>query len=187
MKSKTVFLKTNRHHTSAGLQHLYTLTGIEFKNIFEENFDSLRAYIYYKSADEELATDIAQECFLKLWEKKDAVASTNINGLLYKMAHDLFINSYHRQKRTEIVFKNISYNKTVEYSPEELLLFEQLQEKYEHLVSAMPEKQRTVFLMSRIDGLMNKEIAERLGLSVKAVEKRMKNALQYLKSALIIS
>lgn len=160
-----------------------TLTGQEFKNIFEENFDSLRAYIYYKSADEELATDIAQECFLKLWEKKEKIRLSQVRGLLFKMAYDLFINNFYHQKRTKLLFQNISFDEQ-DYSPEEILSFEQLQEKYEALIIKMPEKQRVVFLMSRIDGLMYKEIAERLNLSVKAVEKRMKNALVFLRTSL---
>ncbi|MEA1899112.1 MAG: sigma factor-like helix-turn-helix DNA-binding protein [Bacteroidota bacterium] len=48
----------------------------------------------------------------------------------------------------------------------------------------MPEKQRIVFLMSRQEGLKYIEIAERLNLSVKAVEKRMNLALTYLKKAI---
>jgi RNA polymerase sigma-70 factor (ECF subfamily) len=48
----------------------------------------------------------------------------------------------------------------------------------------MPEKQRTVFLMNRIDELKYKEIADQLGLSVKAIEKRMSQALEHLKTHL---
>jgi DNA-directed RNA polymerase specialized sigma24 family protein len=48
----------------------------------------------------------------------------------------------------------------------------------------MPEKQRTVFLMNRIDELKYKEIADHLGLSVKAIEKRMSQALDHLKTHL---
>jgi len=48
-------------------------------------------------------------------------------------------------------------------------------------LESMPEKQRTVFLMNRIDELKYKEIADHLGLSVKAIEKRMSQALEHLK------
>ena len=44
----------------------------------------------------------------------------------------------------------------------------------------MPENQRTVFLMSRVDNLKYAEIAEMTGISVKAVEKRMHKALEFL-------
>ena len=160
------------------------MTKEEFKEIFEQNFNEIRSYIFYRCGDEDLATDIAQDCFLKLWEKKDKIRLRQVRGLLFKMASDLFINTFHHQKRTKLLFQNISFEEQ-DHSPEEILSFEQLKEKYEALIIKMPEKQRVVFLMSRIDGLMYKEIAERLDLSVKAVEKRMKNALDFLRTSLL--
>jgi len=160
------------------------LTPEEFKNIFDANFDEIRNYIFYRCGDKELATDIAQECFLKLWEKREKIRLIHLKGLLYKMASDLFINHFHHQKRTKLLFQNITFQEQ-DYSPEELLSFDQLKEKYETLILEMPDRERTVFLMSRIDGLMYKEIANRLGLSVKAVEKRMKNALNFIRTSLI--
>ena len=82
-------------------------------------------------------------------------------------------------------FKNISFEDQ-DYSPEELLAFDQLKEKYESLLLKLPDKQRVVFLLSRIDELKYHEIASRLNISVKAVEKRMKNALNLLRNELII-
>jgi RNA polymerase sigma factor (sigma-70 family) len=69
-------------------------------------------------------------------------------------------------------------------SPEEQLIFEELKNRYETALTNLPEKQRTVFLMSRMEELKYHEIAERCGLSVKAVEKRMNLALSYLKQAI---
>jgi len=51
-------------------------------------------------------------------------------------------------------------------------------------LACLSEKQRTVFLMSRMEGMKYHEIAERLKLSVKAVEKRMTITLTYLKKVL---
>ena len=71
-----------------------------------------------------------------------------------------------------------------DYSPEEMLMFEELQKNYEKALLQLPEKQRIVFLMSRIDQMKYHEIAERLGLSVKAVEKRMTLALAYFRKVI---
>ena len=68
-------------------------------------------------------------------------------------------------------------------SPHDLMRYKELLQNYERALENLPEKQRTVFLLSRMDGMKYSEIAETLGLSVKAVEKRMKNALQYLRNA----
>jgi RNA polymerase sigma-70 factor (ECF subfamily) len=50
-------------------------------------------------------------------------------------------------------------------------------EKVERVIANLPEKQREVFVMSRIEKLKYKEISEKLNISVKAIEKRMRNAL----------
>lgn len=160
------------------------MTSEEFKTIFEQHFDQVRSYVFYRCRDEELATDIAQDCFLKIWEKRDSIDIGKVRGLLYKMASDLFINRFHSDKRSRRLFEKINFD-DVDYSPEEILSFEQLKEKYERLIEEMPENQRVVFLMSRIEELQYKEIAERLGLSIKAVEKRMGIALKYLRTSLM--
>lgn len=160
------------------------MTKEEFKIIFNAHFDEIRNYIVYRCDDKELATDITQECYMKLWEKRNNIILSQVKGLLYKMASDLFINSYHQKKRAQNIFNTIKFDHE-DYSPEEIFVFEQLKNKYEILIEKMPENQRIVFLMSRIDGFQYKEIAERLGLGVKAVEKRMGIALNYLRQALI--
>lgn len=155
------------------------MTREEFKDIFNQHFDSVRNYIYYRSGDAETATDIAQEAFLRVWEKQPPDTS-HITGLLFKIANDQFISLYRRQK-VMTRFRLNSRPDHHEKSPEESLLFEELKDRYEIALASLPEKQRTVFLMSRIDELKYHEIAERCGLSVKAVEKRMNLALLHLK------
>lgn len=159
------------------------MTREQFKDLFDDHFDSVRNYIYYRSGDAQSATDIAQETFLRIWEKHQSSDHKNITGLLFKIAGDQFISQYRRQK----VFSRFRLNTKPEIqgrSPEEQMIFEELKESYETALANLPEKQRTVFLMSRMEQLKYNEIAERLGLSVKAVEKRMNLALAFLKQAL---
>lgn len=159
------------------------MTKEQFKEIFDAHFDGVRNYIYYRCGDPELATDIAQETFMKVWEKQPSTKEGKIKGLLYKIAGDTFISNY-RKQQTALNFKlNIKPELTGE-TPEDRLHFEELSNRYDRALAALPEKQRTVFLMSRIDNLKYKEISENLGISVKAVEKRMGLALDYLKKAL---
>ena len=68
-----------------------------------------------------------------------------------------------------------------EQSPQYALEEKEFKEQLENIIASMPEKQRDVFLMNRIDELTYKEIADRLELSVKAVEKRMHGALSFLR------
>lgn len=158
------------------------MTKESFKELFDTYFDSVRNYIFYRSGDTELATDIAQETFMKIWEKKFENIG-KIKALLFKIAGDLFINQY-RKQQTSIKFKRSIEMNEDEYTPEEELEYNELKRKYEKALSSLPEKQRMVFLMSRYDGLKYQEISERLKISVKTVEKRMSKTLSYMREHL---
>ncbi len=159
------------------------MTKEEFKQLFDQHFAQVRSYVFFRSGNTELATDIAQETFLKIWEKQNRLQPERIKGLLYKIANDLFVSHYRKEKRSFEFFSHYVMT-DVSYSPEEVMAFEQLKENYKLALEEMPEKQRTVFLMSRVENLKYSEIAEMVGISVKAVEKRMKLALEYLRKNL---
>ena len=159
------------------------MTQQEFKKLFENHFAQVRKTIFYRSGNAEVATDIAQETFLKIWEKQNSIQSDKIKGLLYKIAGDLFVSHYRKEKRSFEFFNNYIFD-TESQSPEEEMAFDQLKESYKNALDKMNEKYRTVFLLSRAENLKYTEIAEMLGISVKAVEKRMKNALEHLRNLL---
>ena len=155
------------------------MTKQEFKNIYNEYFDVIRNYVYYRSGDTELATDITQETFIKVWEKQFETKSGQIKSLLYKIAGDIFVNPIRHKKIEEdnvyeLKFRLTQADNKSEGDPEK-------KRKFEKALAKIPHKQRTVFLMNKIDGLTYKEIAEDLNLSRKAVEKRMSQALKTLK------
>jgi len=158
------------------------LTREEFKKIFDTHFTDVRNYIYYRAGDQELATDVAQETFIRLWEKNSELVTDNLKALLYKIASDLLITQL-RKRNVILRYKGRVVEEQYSESPHDLMRYKELLQNYERALENLPEKQRTVFLLSRMDGMKYSEIAETLGLSVKAVEKRMKNALQYLRNA----
>lgn len=147
------------------------------------HFAAIRNYVFFRSGDTEVATDIAQETFLKIWEKQHSIHPESVKGLLYKIAGDLFVSHYRKQKRSFNFFNHFVLEEDGQ-TPEEILAYEQLKGDYQKALEKLPEKQRTVFLMSRVENMKYTEIAEALGLSVKAVEKRMGLALNHLRTFL---
>lgn len=155
----------------------------EFSGLFERYFEQIKRFVYYKTGEEEIASDIAQDVFLKVWERRKNIKQDTAEALLYTMANRLFISRWRKQK-VAIKFMERAVPITAEVlSPELSYVYEETKKNYEKILSAMPEECRTVFLMSRIDELKYKEIATCLAISVKTVEKRMSKALSLLRDA----
>ena len=96
------------------------------------------------------------------------------------MATDEFINHWRKKKR-EREFANEHFeikSGEAENENEEIIKY---RKKMQLILSGLGEKQRSVFLMNKMDGLTISEIANYLGLSIKAVEKRMTQAWKYIK------
>ncbi len=159
------------------------MTKEQFKSIFDLYFDDIRRYLYYRSGDTVLSTDLAQDTFLRIWEKQLELEPGKDTGLLYKIAGDLFLSHFRREKLGANILQQVQFEQPGR-TPEEELQFAEMKERYEKAVAKLPEKQRIVFLMSRMEGFTYQEIATRLSLSTKAIEKRMTGALSVLKKAL---
>lgn len=160
------------------------MTKEEFENIYNQYFDTIRKYVYYKSGNSDLATEIAQEVFVKVWEKQFDFKSKKIVPLLYKIARDQFINHTRREHVKQEYLKDFKLNFR-EGITENIIEYKELKETYENALAKLSEKQREVFLMSRLETLTYKEIALRLDITVKAVEKRMSITLSELKKKLL--
>ena len=83
------------------------MTAKDFKMIYDAHFDDLRRYLIYRSGDQDLSGDIAQNVFMKVWVKKIVIAKGNIKSLLFKIATDEFIN-HTRKKKVEKEYRDLS-------------------------------------------------------------------------------
>ena len=160
------------------------MTKEQFKILFDLYFDDIRRYLYYRCGDTTVSTDLAQDTFMRIWEKQMNLQPEKDTGLLYKIAGDLFVSHMRREKLRREAPEMIRFEQR-DSSPEDELQYGELREKYEKVLLKLPENQRVVFLMSRTEELTYQEIATRLSLSVKAVEKRMSGALSRLRKELI--
>ena len=152
-----------------------------FEEIFNKHSQTLRNYIYYKCGSKQQAEDIVQESYIKLWDNCDKIIFEKAKSFLYTVANNRFFNEVaHKKVVLEHHRKNIASDRTNE-TPQFILEEEEFHQKLKKVIADLPEKQREVFLLSRIDKKKYTEIAEITGISVKAVEKRMSKALLILK------
>ena len=153
-----------------------TDTNIIFEAIYNAHAKDIRRFLFYKTQDLDKAEDILQEVFIKLWENCNNVDYDKVKSYIYSIANNIFLNEVKHQK---VVQNYGKYNKreSTNESPEFIMLEKEFMEKLESTIANLPEKQREVFLMNRIEKKKYKEIALHLNISLKAVEKRMHQAL----------
>lgn len=147
-----------------------------FESIFNSNAETLRNFIYYKCGNEQQAEDIVQEAFIKLWNNCAKVIFTKAKSFLYTVANNMFLNEVAHEK-VVLKYKQQSKEKISNETPEYILREKEFHDKLQRTIANLPDGQREVFLLNRIDKKTYNEIAEIIGLSVKAVEKRMHKAL----------
>ena len=147
-----------------------------FEALYNTYAKEIRRFLFYKTQDIDKSEDILQDVFIKLWENCNKVDSNKVKSYVYRIATNMFLNE---KKHENVVLKYNNNNGKFDTneSPEYILLEKEFMEKLENTISALPEKQREVFLLNRIEKKKYKEIALLLDISVKAVEKRMHQAL----------
>ena len=150
-----------------------------YSEVFRSHSRTVFNYIYYKYGNEEKAHDAVQEAFVKLWENCKKVAPEKAKAFVYKVANNLYLNVLKAEK-VRLKYRDPGANVTRE-NPEFLMEEQEFKGKLEAALAALPENQRTTFLLNRIDGKKYKEIAEMEGVSIKAIEKRMHLALKSLR------
>ena len=151
-----------------------------FSTIFKDTSKTVFNYIYYKYGNEEKAHDAVQEAFVKLWENCAKVAPEKAKAYVYTIANNLYLNVLKAEK-VRMKHAERHSNDIDKESPEYKLEEKQFQKKLDDALNALPENQRTTFLLNRVDGKKYAEIAELEGVSVKAIEKRMHLALRSLR------
>lgn len=160
----------------------YSLSEISwFREIFDLYYESIRSFAYFKTGDAAFADDVVQETFLKVWSFRSKIHGDRVKPLLYTIAGNIIKNQF---KHLQVVYrfeKQSASTETAE-SADSHLLSEEFNQKLQRALAQIPEGPRMVFLMNRIEGLTYSEIAERLNLSVKAIEKRMSEAIKVLRS-----
>ena len=152
-----------------------------FSNFFRKNANALRNFLFYKFGNLNEAEDITQEAFIKLWQNCADVPIEKAKSYLYTVANNSTLNVIAHQKVVLNYQKNNSLNDRSNESPEFLLEEDQFKNKLLTAIERLNETQRVAFLMHRIDGKKYMQIAEELGISVKAVEKRIHLALAELR------
>lgn len=166
------------------------------ERLYYEYAPRMVAFASRMLGDGKIAEDLVQDVFIRLWEKYQGKETENWHPLIFTMTRNRCLD--HLKK---LNYKNSSLNINIGITPQEEMLFledfsgdksvteenlmaAELNREIESIVATLSPRCREVFMMSRLNGMQNKEIAKALGITEKAVEKNMTKALKVLRAKL---
>jgi RNA polymerase sigma-70 factor, ECF subfamily len=124
-----------------------------------------------------------QSMFLKLWEKRERVTvQSSVKAYLYKCVHNDSLNYLKHLKVRASYQDHATYvMKDQPNEPVKTVELKELEARIREALNELPEQCRTIFQLSRFEELKYREIADKMGLSIKTVEKQMGKALNVLR------
>lgn len=156
-----------------------------FTRLYQLYVDELYQYANNVLKDATAAEDIVQELFISLWNSKDQLRiHTSLRAYLYTANRYLILRAIRKRKKEAQFFEQLEQKIRGSADIENHIYGKELDQRVASLTAQLPEKCRTIYLLSREHQLSNKEIADKLGISVKTVENQMTIALKKLRKGM---
>ncbi|NOU21868.1 MAG: RNA polymerase sigma factor [Methyloglobulus sp.] len=159
------------------------------EHILAAHQDELLRFIVRKVNCPETAQDIFQDTYIRYTNYPEKSRIENHRAFIFRIAANL-VTDYERKNRVRERFIGIeeleidSFPQGDNFQPEQLLSTQERLELMAHTVEGLPSRCREVFILRRVEGLSHAEIAKRLDISPRMVEKHLHRALLALQNAL---
>ncbi|MGD8778351.1 MAG: RNA polymerase sigma factor [Ignavibacteria bacterium] len=148
-----------------------------FRKLYYKYFDKLIRFAYYRTNSIETSRDLVQEIFFKVWQMREKLnPDKSIKSYLYKSLSNSIINHIKLASTKNISLEEVEFTNSTN-NEKQLDTEIDLQ----NALKLLPEKLKTVYILSRVEGYKYEEIAVICAISIKAVEKRMSKAFEILR------
>ncbi len=157
-----------------------------FEECFQEHFTPLTFFAKKFVIDLDSSKEIVHDVFVRLWEKRETIDPNNsVKSYLYTSVHNRCLNYIRDQKKINSNIEHLEdFHADSNWEESDSLQELELEEKINATIQTLPDRCKEVFLLNRFEGLKYKEVAEKLGISVKTVEIQMSKALKILRKHL---
>ncbi len=157
---------------------------------FTRIFDHYRPRIYsvalkmLKSTD--LAEEVVQEVFLKVWTKREEMAAINhFEGYLFMMARNHIYDRFKKLANEKAANRIFTEKRSTDVNNTDHPVIEgQYYELLQQTLSMLPPRQRQIYHLSREKGMSYKQIGRQLNISHLTVKKHMAEALGFIRRQL---
>lgn len=150
-------------------------------NVLLEHETALRQFVAKRVGCIDIASDILQKITEKLLNQSKVLQIENKRAYLYKAASNEVIDYYRSEERRDY-YELQSAQVHLEYddrTADKVLAASQELHLLEQALSELPLLTQKIFMLYRVDGVKQKEIAEQLGLNLSTIEKRLATAMKH--------
>lgn len=154
------------------------------ERVWEEFHMPLQQFIRRRISDEDTAEDVLQDVFLKIHQHMDALKDVRkLESWIYQITRNAIIDAY-RKLRHETTLEEAEALDLPEELPDDDIVSELLP-SVRAMVRNLPEPDRQALVLTEYQGLTQKELAERMGLSLSGAKSRVQRAREKLKQQLL--
>ncbi|SEJ57938.1 RNA polymerase sigma-70 factor, ECF subfamily [Dyadobacter sp. SG02] len=157
-----------------------------FTALYEKYSLKLYANILRLVKSEDIAKEILQELFLKIWEMRGQIdPEKSFKSFLYKIAGNLVYDHFRKVSRDKKLSDSLLYMLEEQYShSEESVIYNESLELLNTAISQLPEMRRRVYVLGKIEGKTYEEISAQLGISHSTISDHIVKANRFIKTYL---
>lgn len=157
-----------------------------FKQIYDQYSVPLLQRLVVLLKDREIAKEVLQDIFLKIWENRVEINITrSLRAYLYQVAENRVIDFSRRAKLDSKFLNHIIYlSSELHRNTEQTIDFKQSSLILEEAIEILPPRRKEVFKLCKIEGRSYEEVASLLGISVGSVNDHMVKALRAVRKYL---
>ncbi|MBE9601387.1 RNA polymerase sigma factor [Pedobacter sp. MC2016-24] len=156
---------------------------LAFRKLFDDYRNKVFTYAIRYLKSKAQAEEIVQNVFLKIWLKRDGLIEIkNFGGYLRTVTNNATLDAL-KKRASEYKYKNESLQEwsDLDNATEEAILSKDAQSYVAQALEKLPKQQKLVYQMCHIDGLKQKEVAEKLNISPLTVKVHLREAIKGLK------
>ncbi len=161
-----------------------------FELLYRRYSNKVAAFVFPYCNSTEDAQEAVQEAFLAVWLNRATIdPSRSFDNYLLTIAKNFALKIVRKSIQQRLLEQKLALLRSDhETSPSESeILPEDVEKKLDQIVQQLPNRSKQVFLLRRVEGLSNKEIAQQLGISISTVENHINLAISRIRQAFLLS
>ena len=158
----------------------------KFEAVLQQCRPELLAYLCSRLQNDADAEDLVQETCTRVLQYRDDPTIADMRMMLFRIANNVLTDHYRRSDR-RCVNDHVALDALVPLSAPERPQVDRIADqealaRLRRTIARLPPKCQLAFMLNRFDGLSHREIADKMGISPKMVEKHIANALKACQS-----